>query len=335
MVILSYVFSPRVGGIEIASAALAGQFAEMGYQVTVVTSTAENDGKTYPYRLIRNPSPWRLIRAILWADVILINNWSIRLGWPLYYIRRPTIVTTQIWLSNIKTVENLKRLSMWPFFQTAVSRYLAAHVRLNAKVIPNACDPTIFHNAHGQRKPDSILFVGRLEKTKGVHILLQAAHLLKKTNCSFNLTIAGNGPEMDALLAAVSRYDLREEVSFTGTLTRQEIAKQMNRHEMVVVPSIWEEPFGMVAPEALSCGCKLVVTRRGGLVEACGGCGFACENGDADSLAEAIRACRVFRINDTWIERRDRHLASLSPLRVCRMYHDWFTALLDMKHCNI
>jgi glycogen(starch) synthase len=56
----------------------------------------------------------------------------------------------------------------------------------------------------------------------------------------------------------------------------------------MVVPSKWKEPFGLVALEGMACGCKLVVSKHGGLVEAVGNLSQIFENGSEKSLSTAI-----------------------------------------------
>jgi glycosyltransferase involved in cell wall biosynthesis len=58
---------------------------------------------------------------------------------------------------------------------------------------------------------------------------------------------------------------------------------------VLVVPSRWEEPFGMVALEGIACGCLVVGSASGGLPDAIGSCGVTFKNGDAVDLSRAIR----------------------------------------------
>jgi glycosyltransferase involved in cell wall biosynthesis len=56
----------------------------------------------------------------------------------------------------------------------------------------------------------------------------------------------------------------------------------------VVVPSVWQEPYGMVAAEAVALGRRVVASDVGGLPEACGGKAVLVPPGDAGALAAAI-----------------------------------------------
>ena len=62
-----------------------------------------------------------------------------------------------------------------------------------------------------------------------------------------------------------------------------------NAHEILVIPSLWAEPFGVVALEGIACGCVVLGTKDGGLKEAIGSCGIVCDNNSVDALTESLR----------------------------------------------
>ncbi len=62
----------------------------------------------------------------------------------------------------------------------------------------------------------------------------------------------------------------------------------LNRHQLLAIPSRWEEPFGVVALEAMACGCMPVAADAGGLPEAVGDAGMLFANGNAAALADSI-----------------------------------------------
>jgi len=91
------------------------------------------------------------------------------------------------------------------------------------------------------------LFIGRLSPEKGVSQLLEAWKLLGRKDKK--LYIVGEGPELPKLRAYASRNRL-ENVIFTGFLSANEQAEIWEKSAFSVVPSIWEEPFGMVVLES-------------------------------------------------------------------------------------
>jgi glycosyltransferase involved in cell wall biosynthesis len=62
----------------------------------------------------------------------------------------------------------------------------------------------------------------------------------------------------------------------------------LNEHRLMVVPSRWQEPFGIVALEGIACGCVVVGSEDGGLRDAIGPCGVTFPNGDAKALAQTL-----------------------------------------------
>jgi glycosyltransferase involved in cell wall biosynthesis len=89
----------------------------------------------------------------------------------------------------------------------------------------------------------------------------------------------------------------------------------------LVVPSVWQEPFGVVALEAMACGCVPLVSRSGGLPDAAGAAGVVFQPGDSQALAQAIEEL----LDDLALLNRLRtagttHLARHTRDRVARDY---------------
>lgn len=134
-----------------------------------------------------------------------------------------------------------------------------------------------------------IAVVGQLIRGKGVDLAIRAlAHLPRDVR----LTVAGEG-SMRAELEALSRSIAPGRVTFTGYVTPEATRAVYDRARVVVVPSRWPEPFGMVGVEAMRRGRVVVGARHGGIPEWLapeGGGGRAFEPGDPVDLARAIRA---------------------------------------------
>lgn len=73
-----------------------------------------------------------------------------------------------------------------------------------------------------------------------------------------------------------------------GYRAHPEVLDAMARAAIVVVPSRWDEPFGLTALEAMACGAVLIATRRGGLPEVAGEAALYVDPDDPSGLAEAI-----------------------------------------------
>jgi glycosyltransferase involved in cell wall biosynthesis len=107
-----------------------------------------------------------------------------------------------------------------------------------------------------------ILYAGRLAKEKGViHFL----HMLKGLTCSYKAIIAGDGPQRDECENLVNIMGLDKKVEFTGFLNRDQIKDYFAKAMVVVVPSLWPEPFCLVGLEAMACSKPVVAYASGGI----------------------------------------------------------------------
>ncbi len=111
-----------------------------------------------------------------------------------------------------------------------------------------------------------ILTVGRLHWIKGLEYGLQALLLLKKRGVRFVYSIAGAGEEEERLKFAAHQLGLTDQIEFKGTLSSEEVIKEMHRSDIYLQPSI-HEGFCNAALEAQAAGCLCVVTNVGGLKE--------------------------------------------------------------------
>lgn len=137
-----------------------------------------------------------------------------------------------------------------------------------------------------------ILFAGRLTPDKGVYTLLASLHLSLMKNLDYSLTFTTAGAHSDdgqIIEAIVRAHPLISLVP--ARRSPSEMAKLMAEHDIVVMPTtdiFWKESFGIVSVEAQHAGCRVVVSKTGGLPETnCGGVVMA-KADDPLSLAQAL-----------------------------------------------
>ena len=166
----------------------------------------------------------------------------------------------------------------------AISNVIKEKTWPQAIVIHNPYDEDVFSlNSSLLQRPDFV-FAGRLVSDKGVDYAIKAIHkLIHCTKTEFFLnqkplfTIIGEGYERKSLEKLVADLQLENYVHFTGALKGKEVAEELQKHKYLLVPSIWEEPFGIVALEGMACGCIPLVAKSGGLPEAIGNAGIVFE----------------------------------------------------------
>ncbi len=128
-----------------------------------------------------------------------------------------------------------------------------------------------------------LLFVGQLIRGKGVQLLLPAMARMKTRR---TLDVVGAGNLEPALRALADELGLADRVRFRGFQPNPQ--DWMRAAACVVVPSFWQEPYGLVAAEAVALGKPVVAFAIGGLPEACGGKATLVPPGDVAALARAL-----------------------------------------------
>ncbi len=292
--IYSPAFHPRLGGLETVVEVLATELSRLGQHVTVITDTPNDAPDTFQFTVFRRPTRWALIIAVRSCDVFVHANVSLWGFLPLLLAPKPWVATHHGWYEDfqrtIKPMDRVKRFLMrYASANISVSHAVDSFLGLHGHVIPNPYDSTLFKLHPEVPKDRDLIFVGRLVSDKGVDLLLEALGILASRNLRPNLTIVGSGPEEAAFKDQTKLLNLSDQVVFAGPRRGEELARLMNAHQIMVVPSRWNEPFGIVALEGIACGCVLIGSQGGGLVEAIGPCGVTYPNLNAGALAGKIQ----------------------------------------------
>jgi glycosyltransferase involved in cell wall biosynthesis len=285
-------FLPQVGGMETVASLLARELTKLGCEVKVATMTASEQKDSFPYEVVRQPSRLELWRLYRWADVYLQHGPSLKFGWPVFFGRKPAVIVHHIWMaesSGIPLFGKWLRLSFLKRCRNlAVSSALGKSLPVPWQVVPNPYDDESFRLLPEIPRHRDLVFLGRLESAKGAGDLIDALGILKARSCEPTVTIIGSGSIKDELELKVRELGLAKSVNFAGAKQGNELAKILNGHRIMVLPSRWLEPFGIVALEGIACGCAVIGSSGGGLPEAIGPCGAIFPNGDVVTLAEKI-----------------------------------------------
>ena len=203
-----------------------------------------------------------------------------------------------------------RRLFNWGFDAATrvlgVSNFIRAHaeerfprIRSKSKTVYNGVDGTLF-------RPESdpsihtdppILYVGRVEQRKGVHVLVDAfEQVISKQRPNTRLRIVGphsywNEKPSPYYQALVERCKGNPRIELLApTYDDQALAAIYRDSACTVVPSVFPEALGLTALEAQASGVPVVVSNAGGLPEtvSAGKTGLVFDNGNASQLAEAV-----------------------------------------------
>ena len=132
-----------------------------------------------------------------------------------------------------------------------------------------------------------IVFFGRLSWEKGVALLLRAFARARVAAPAARLRLIGDGPERPELERLAADLDLGDRVSFAGWLAPDEIERELAPAWASAAPSLWAEPLGLVAIEAIVRGVPVVASAHGGFADTVepGVTGLLFPNGDEGALA--------------------------------------------------
>ncbi|MGH7504154.1 MAG: glycosyltransferase family 4 protein, partial [Longimicrobiales bacterium] len=180
--------------------------------------------------------------------------------------------------------------------------------------------------------PPTVGYAGRLVAKKGLDLLLRAVARVAEDVPAVALVIAGDGPDRAAVEATVRALALESRVTMLGHVAHAELENALAPAWVQAVPSIWEEPFGLVAAEAMMRGTAVIASDTGGLTETVRHerTGLLVPSGDDAALANALG--RLLRDHGL-VERmgaagRAIALAELTEDRVTERFLDVYESLL-------
>jgi glycosyltransferase involved in cell wall biosynthesis len=333
----SLLFAPSIGGIETVSMLLAREFIAAGHQVRVATITPDPAGSDFGFEVVREPAFPQLHERAKWCDIYYQNNISLPLAKPLLFVRRPWVVTHQTWIPvpwGLAGINHRMKRLLLPFTHgISISRAVAESMPVPSVVIPNPYETSLFYVRENIARTGDIVAFGRLVSDKGFDFLIEAMARLAGEGLRPKLSIIGDGPEREPLQRQVKELGLAAQVSFLGALQGTALAEELNRYRIAVVPSRWKEPFGIVALEAIACGCMVVGSRDGGLSDAIGPCGITFPNADVPALAEALSGLlKNPALLLKYREHAQEHLRRHHPAAVAGQYLKIFESLLKANH---
>ena len=327
----SYAFAPGLGGIETVSKILAEQFTRLGAKVTVVTYTPGEPVEA-PYEVLRRPAFGKVYELARHSDIAFQNNISLNMLPELFAARKPVVVAHHTWIrrtdGSLGWQDRLKNLAVRACRNIAISKAIAASLPVRSAVIGDPFEPGEFKDLGREFRTKDIVFMGRLVTDKGCDLALRSLAMLKAEGVCPSFTVIGDGREAPKLKRLTAELGLSEQVRFLGAM-REGRGKEVARHKVMVIPSIWEEPFGVVALEGLAAGCVLAASAGGGLPDAVGPCGLLFPNGDVAAMAAALKELLTKpALGEKLMTERDRHLENFKPEVVARKYMEVFESAM-------
>jgi glycosyltransferase involved in cell wall biosynthesis len=165
-----------------------------------------------------------------------------------------------------------------PWLKKAVTLYHCPSINIlkSAKLlrlgptmhIPLAIDETFMAtDAANHQGTPTILYVGSLIEEKGLLYVPEALSRIKQRIPDVKLIICGRGPLRERLDREIAKRSLQTNVEFKGFVDHSKIVELYRQAMVLICPSIYNEQFGLVGPEALACGVPCVGSNLGGIPE--------------------------------------------------------------------
>ena len=195
---------------------------------------------------------------------------------------RHTFMTSLAFLPGFSNIvkRSLKNASTVIVYNEFIKK-IAEKYNPNCLIVPSGVDTGLFKplNSKVSNKVPVVLMTGRIgDPGKGFETLYRACKILYEKGKSFKLLVTSD-----------KKFD-EPFVESCGWHNPNDLPSLYNQADICIVPSIWQEPFGIVALEAMACGKPVIVSRVGGLMKTVedGKSGFLFSAGDEEDLAFKI-----------------------------------------------
>ncbi|MFE4108598.1 glycosyltransferase family 4 protein [Almyronema epifaneia] len=331
---------PFAGGLESHTFHLAQQLQQAGHQVTLFAAagsettlpfipffqpTATNDSiaeeEIVAYRERRYLS---LMRVLKQGNYDLVHNNSLHyiplklasaLPMPMVTVlHTPPFESLVEGFKSSLTASHHRTIAV---SKSAAKSWLNAIPNLKTQLIYNGVDTRLWLPTNQQQK--YAIWVGRITPEKGLHLAIKAAQLA-------NMPLKICGPIYDAgYFSQAVQPLLSDQAVYLGNLGMQALARQVAQAQVFVCTPCWDEPFGLVAAEALSCGTPVAGFGRGALVEI-----VTPETGvlvpeDVEALAQAIAQTQPLSRKHC----RQRAVERFSMAAMIQRYTDFYQTLVS------
>lgn len=169
----------------------------------------------------------------------------------------------------------LKYIDSFTAVSEAATEYLRTLTDEPVSIVPNGIDLKNFHAPRNRpdRKNKTILYIGRLEKRKGLIYLLKAFAILQEKDENVRLVIAGDGVDRQKLLDLTEELGIDEKVTFLGYITETKKKQLLRDADLFCSPALYGESFGIVLLEAMATGLVTVAGNNSGYASVLQGLG--------------------------------------------------------------
>lgn len=207
------------------------------------------------------------------------------------------------------------------FFFSTVSQFQAQKLLQRGAehcyVIPNGIKMN--HFTFNPAPSSKLVFLGRIEHAKGPDLAISVAQSL-----NMPLTLAGPIVEQGYFEQSIKPF-LGDTIRYIGTVDHRQKNKLLGDALCLLMPSRWDEPFGIVAIEAMACGTPVVALARGALPEIIkqSVTGYLCK--DEIELAPSVNKCQALRRDQI----RGRASMRFEIATIAQQYYELYVQMIE------
>lgn len=285
------------GGVERLVDGLAAEYKKAGHTVILLAnpeSTCQHADKIYTWPALKSRGWGNVLKnALRTREVYKLEKPDVVHSFARLMYLYPTLFTSNVSFLmtygreiSVKSTSLATTLGGKRIHFTSAAAHMLNHLPNKQKFTPvYNFTPTHFYTPNKQVEREYLMFLGRIEDIKGTKEAIEVA--LATNN---KLLIAGNiQPGHDAYFNQYVKPHLNNnQIQYVGPVNDEQKRFWLQRSKALLFPIKWEEPFGIVMIEAMSCGTPVIAFNRGSVPEVVldGKNGFICNN--TQDMVEAV-----------------------------------------------
>jgi phosphatidylinositol alpha-mannosyltransferase len=308
-------------------------FRSPAHTTTQVSSTHDNEEidailKKEKFDILHFHEPWvPLLSRQLLQRSQAVNIATFHSKVPETLMSRTVIKVVNPYMKSV-----MKYLHALTAVSHSGAEYAASMTKQPITIIPNGIDLQKYRKLPPVKKntPPLILYIGRLERRKGVKYLLKAFQVLSQDNPDVQLMIAGDGPDREKLELLADDLKLHN-ISFLGFVSEELKLELLAQADLFCSPAVFGESFGIVLLEAIATQTVSVAGNNSGYQDVMQGVGGVSIVNPHDTEEFARRLSLLLHeqsLRDLWQKWAGNYIKQFDYPRVVEQYEELYREAL-------
>jgi phosphatidyl-myo-inositol alpha-mannosyltransferase len=299
--------------------------------VSVETKEIETMLANEQFDILHFHEPW----VPVLSRQILSKSTSVNVA--TFHARLPETMMTRTLAKVVTpyTKSVLKYIDSFTAVSEAAQEYLRSLSDPSVTIIPNGIDLQNFHvpRHKAEKKDKTILYIGRLEKRKGVEYLLKSFAELEKRHKHVKLVIAGDGVDRQKLELLTAELRLKN-VKFLGYITEKRKKQLLRDADLFCAPAIYGESFGIVLLEAMASGLITVAGNNPGystVLQGLGGLSLANPKDTSEFANRIDLLLHEPQLQKLWLDWAKKTVRQYDYPNVVKLYEQAYNTALEER----